>query len=410
MTLGAWLSALLLLLGTGVSEVETVSPDGRYHLTAKSPDNADPSKRFPFQGGFIYVLRDTKTGKELWTRKQPEGRPIVFPGEGKPFVLRTWKENSPVRVFVEENGWSVLWLGGDQLVAVRRDGKETGKLDIVCDALSKGEGSQYIQATTAGEVWGRERSSFTSLQGKCYFVVRTWWGQRVIFDLELGRLTSEGGTLARHLEEGDRMFVRSTLEVAAKEYRKANRYDQLGPVVMASYMASQMHMKECVPWLRSLEDVPDFGSLAVTMIDEEPKEGELDLRCWETSSVRQVVQLSLRRLGEVPRYFPPTQFCPYAKEFDRRKPVVPVLDKPRVQQAGAIRKGMQPMEVLRLIGPPDFIEGISTVVGQWHYDMDEQKPYTLIVEWENARVKSVERKFPAFWQEGDSRDRKVMMR
>lgn len=391
-------------------DVETVSPDGRYHLTAKSPENADPSKHVPFQAGFIYVLRDTITSRDLWKRKQPEGKPIVIPGEREQIRLRTWKEESPVSVFVQNDGWSVLWLGNDQLVAVRRDGKETGRLDIVSDVIAKGKGSQYIAYSTAGEFWGSRRSSFMSHQGKTYFAVRTWWGQRIIFDLELGGMVSEDNTLATKLEENDRAFVRNTLSAAASEYQKTNRCNQLGPVLMASYMASQLHMKECVPWLRSLEGAPDFGCLALTMVDEKPKEGELDLTCWETSSVRQVVQLSLRRFGEVPRYFPPTRFCLHAKEFARRKPFVPVLGKPRSQQGGLVRNGMQPSEVLRLIGSPDFIEGVSTVVGEWQYDMDEQKPYTLIVEWENERVQSVERKFPALWQEGDRRDQDVMMK
>ena len=133
------------------------------------------------------------------------------------------------------------------------------------------------------------------------------------------------------------------------------------------------------------------------------KEGELDANTWETFEVRQHVQLSLRRLGEVPRYFPTTQFRLYAKDFDRRKPFVPVPSKPRARQAGAVKVGMQPIEVLRLLGAPDFI------VGTWQYDMDDQKPYTLLIEWgENNRVKSVDRKSPAYWQDGDCRDRQIM--
>jgi hypothetical protein len=384
---------------------EATSPNGRYHLTAKSPDNAStPDHVRAFQAGFVYVLRDTKAGKDLWTRKQPEDKPSVMQADGKPFVLRRWKEYSPVGVHVQDQGWSVLWLGGDDLVAVHRDGKETGRVNILCDALSKEERKHHVHDTTAGPWWGLRHSYFTSHQGKSYFVVRTWWGHRAILDLESGRLASDTGTLAKHLEETDRAFVRNTLKAAAKDYQKwAKCCNELWAVRMAIYMAGQMHMKECVPSLRSLEDVPYSGS-STSAPGDEPKEGELDTRYWDSFEVRQVVQLSLRRLGEVPRCFPATQFDLYAKEYDRRKPFVPVLGRPRAQQAGALRKGMKPIEVLRLIGAPDFVEET------WQYDMDEQKPYTLLVEWGETGVKSVQRKSPAFWQGGDCRDQQIMMR
>jgi hypothetical protein len=385
---------------------EATSSNGRYHLTAKSPDNANPSSRTPFQSGFVYVLRDTKAGKDLWTRKQPKDKPIVDQTEEKPFVLRNWKEPPLVGFYVQDDGWSVLWSATDVLSVVRPDGKETGRLDILSQAFSKKEHEHYVHHELSGEMWGLTHSCFATHEGKSYFVVRTWWGHRIILDLESARLTPDAGTLAKRLEEADRVYVRTTLEAAAKNHDKwAECCDQRETPLMAIYMAGQMQMKECVPWLRAMEESPSNPS-CIAVAGEQPKEGEVDVRCWEFFTDRQVLQLSLRRLGEVPRPVPTTQFQLYTKQNDRRsgiaKPFVPALAKPRAQQADAVRTGMRPTEVLRLIGAPDFIEGT------WQYDMDGPKPYTLLVECRATGVKSVERKSPALWQNGDYRDQQVM--
>ena len=181
----AWLATVSANLCHGTDlyfrDLEATSPSGRYRLTAKSPGNATPSSRqTPFQQDFVYLFRDTKAGKDLWTRKQPEDKPTVIQDEeGKPDVYRNWKENPPVGLYVQDDGWSVLWLAGDELAAIRRDGKETGRVDILSDALSNEERKHYVHYTTAGLMWGRERSYFTTQEGRSYFVVRTWWGHRV---------------------------------------------------------------------------------------------------------------------------------------------------------------------------------------------------------------------------------------
>ena len=236
------------------SDKDAQSANGRYRLTAKSPDNANPALRLPFQGGFVYVLRDIKAQKDLWTRKQTEDKPITLEDGAKPFVIRTWKEASPVAIHVQDGGWSVLWLDNDELVVVGRDGKESGKLKILSDAFSVKEGERTFQMSTAGPMWGRERSYFVTHDRKAYFVVRTWWGHRVILDLAAGRLTTDGGALAKHLEI-DRAFVRTTLEAAAKEII-GKRTNAVINSVRCSWRSTWRAKctKECVPLLRSLEE------------------------------------------------------------------------------------------------------------------------------------------------------------
>jgi hypothetical protein len=400
-------AVVTLLCGSALPAHEppsATSESGRYRLTARSTDDTDRTLRSLLHGSFVYKLRDTKLQKDLWTRKQPEDEPVDLGEPGRPFIVRTWKERSPVSLFVDDDGWSVLWLGGDELIVVRRDGKETAKLKIL-DAFSQKERNHYVQfALDVGEYWGRRQCYFTTRQGSSYFVVRTWWGHRVILDLESGRLASDTGSLATVLDQADRTFVRTTLEAAVKEYQKRPTSDEVAsaPVRMAIYMAGQMHMKECIPSLRLLEDCPYMGESAL-FEGEEPKEGELDYRIWEVFNVRQVVQLALRRLNELPKSLPSAQFRPYHEDHRLGKPFVPVLSKPRADLAASIHRGMQAIDVLRLLGSPDFNCGVL-----WEYEMDGRKPYTLLIEWDDKGAKSVVRKTPASWQNGDCRDLEIM--
>ncbi len=284
------------------SDLKAESANGLYRLEAKSPDNADSSGRMPFQAEFVYTFTDAKTGKQLWTRKQPEGKPVVLssPGE-KPFVFRTWLEGSPVSLFVRDDGWSVLWLSGDDLVAVDASGKKTGNLGII-EAFSKEDKERYVHLTSAGYSWGLWHEYFASDQKKPYFVVRTWWGRRVVFDLVRGRLAPDTEELHKHLEQTERAYVRKTLQAATKNRdRWAKCCGGESSVLIAILMAGQMQMKECTESLRALEDVPSVGSWTMGMfLKQELKEGDLDVGSWGPLTVRRAVQLSLRRLGEVP--------------------------------------------------------------------------------------------------------------
>ena len=102
------------------SDIKTESPNGRYHLEAKSPDNKDGPWKKPFQANFLYRLTNRQTGRELWTRRQPmkEDR-FSFPAEGP-----------PVAVHVSNDGWVVIrtadvWGTDIELVALSPQGRET---------------------------------------------------------------------------------------------------------------------------------------------------------------------------------------------------------------------------------------------------------------------------------------------
>ncbi len=78
------------------------------------------------------------------------------------------------------------------------------------------------------------------------------------------------------------------------------------------------------------------------------------------------------------------------------------LPKPRAQQADLVRKGMKPVEVLNVIGLPDYIE-----LAAWEYDMDAERPFTLTVTFGENGVVSALQTSPAAWQRSDRRDQVV---
>ena len=67
---------------------------------------------------------------------------------------------------------------------------------------------------------------------------------------------------------------------------------------------------------------------------------------------------------------------------------------------------MTPIEVLRSIGAPDFVNFRSIA---WEYEMDVEEPYTLRIIWRDKRVVGeVVRSVPALWQQGEVRDHEVL--
>ena len=146
--------------------------------------------------------------------------------------------------------------------------------------------------------------------------------------------------------------------------------------------------------------------------------GEIDPGWYATFTLRQVAQLSLRRLGKTPAQLPATQFNVRYGSYDRGPTyVAKKIDVPRAANAGKIKTGMTPEEVLDLIGEPDFAfwdgspkEYWDKWDKYWEYDMDAPTPFTLLVHWDTSNVRNVarvEQKTPPLWQDGLTRDRKI---
>jgi hypothetical protein len=111
-------------------------------------------------------------------------------------------------------------------------------------------------------------------------------------------------------------------------------------------------------------------------------------------TMRQIVHLSLRRLGRSPRPYPCIRFHLHAKTGSRGQPYeVPTLPRPRFLSADLIREGMEPEDVLNLLGAPDYVKFV-----EWYYDMDASPPFTLMIKWKkNGTVDEIERHTPPYW-------------
>jgi hypothetical protein len=124
----------------------------------------------------------------------------------------------------------------------------------------------------------------------------------------------------------------------------------------------------------------------------------VDPHTYSYNDVRRVVQLSLRRLGELPKPLPCYQF--EVKNGNNATTFAPPRqDVPRHRNAEDIRLGMGAKEVLTLIGSPDLVKWET-----WIYDMDAPTPYSLTLTFDVRQVTKITTTTPPLWKSGTSRD------
>jgi hypothetical protein len=377
--------------------ITAFSPSGQYKVEAKSPDN-EAEGYHPFQSHFVYKCTDTKKKAVLWTRLQAMGKPTALGGDSSAMLVLP-KEASPVDLFVNNAGCTVIRTGWDELVVVGRDGKDRGKLRILDGAFSRNEIKKYVHQTTAGTMWsGLSRWYFVRYEDTDLFVLRPWWGQYVAIDLASAKVVEIDAPLRKTLVEQDRRFVLSELARGVKnrpKWEKEDCCDSLGETLTAAYLAGVLRVKEAIPLLRELEDSAcSLSSTSMGWCDYKAPEGRMDPSSWETLTVRQTVHVALRRLGDVPGPYPCNRFDTAAEKYrDQRPYTPPPLAKPRAENVERLKVGMPLEEVLSLIASPDLIENQV-----WLYDIDAKLPYTLEVHWGKTGVTAIRRVTPPLWQ------------
>jgi hypothetical protein len=405
----------LLLLSTAQAaatnryyrDIVARSPNGVYEVQAKSPDNKSGSGRMVFQSNFVYTCTDKTTGKTLWTRKQPMGKPVSFSvGGNPPIELPSPDEASPVGIFVSDAGWTVIRTGWDELIAVARNGRETCHIALLSGALTKEEHKRFVHQTTAGPMWsGYSLWYFLTVGDRQLFTIRPWWGRRIAIDIEKGKLATEDKAISAAIAAYERAYV---LKELAKGIQRRNEWETGdgaprlgGPPLTVAYLAGRLDIREAIPLLRKLEDATYSGnwtSGGLSML--ETFDGEVDPHSYETLTMRQVAQLSLRRLGETPKPFPVHRFDVRYKDYDRNHRYVPkALSVARHLNIDKVQKGMKAEQVLDVLGGPDFV-GYDT----WEYDMDSVPPTSLVLKWDARKVIGIEKKTPPLWKDGLSRD------
>jgi hypothetical protein len=386
------------------------SPNGLYEAQAKSPDN-EPSKPGwrAFQSNFVYTCIDKKTGKTLWTRKQPMGKPTPL-GGGSSVEIASPEEASPVEIFVSDDGWTVIRTGWDELIAVAKSGRETSHVELLKSALTEEEHKKYVHETTAGPIWeGHSLWYFLSVGEQKLFVIRTWWGRRIIVDIEKGKLTTESNAIADAAATYERNYVLTELAKGIETRKQWEREDGCcpfgGPPLTAAYLAGRLYIREAIPLLRKLENSTYCGSSTSGGLSSLEKfNGEVDPHSYETLGMRQFAQLSLRRLGEKPGPFSINQFQMRHEVYNGFHCYVPKpLSVPRHSNIDKVQKGMKAEQVLNLLDGPDFV-GYDT----WEYDMDSVPPISLVLKWDVRHVIGIEKKCSPLWKDGLSRDEALM--
>ena len=164
-----------------------------------------------------------------------------------------------------------------------------------------------------------------------------------------------------------------------------------------------MGMKETTPLLRRMENVEYSRGWCSSSSRYKPVADSIDPGFRSELLLRQVVHLSLRRLGEGPDVFPCVH--PVVEGTDPPKwAELPELAVPRDDGARELQPGMSPESVVGLLGGPDFI-GLHA---EWEYDIDAHVPYTLAITWSEQGVETITTTRPAVWQQKDKRDLQIL--
>lgn len=377
--------------GRSYPDIHVRSPSGRYQVDATSPDNQGDG--FPaFQSSFTYKCVDTKSGKTLWTRNQPMGKPERL-SEDSDIEFALPEEGSPESIFVSDRGTTLIYNAEINLIVVSPEGKDVGTVELFEDAFTKEECEQYVCNTTAGPWWrGLSLWYYLDSADGELFVVRPWWGRRIYVDVQKGKLTPENKKLKTAALAREKQLVLATLSSKEEpsEY-ELSKYD-------AAYLAGVLKLKQAIPFLKTVEDSAEISSWASRNPGfEEDYNNEVNPHNFSTYGLRQVAQLSLRRLGVAPRNLPCTLF--ELQDGDETLPFIPAkLKTPRHGNVERVTEGMTARQVLDTIGAPDYVGDYT-----WSYDMDATPPYTLILTFDEKKVTAIKQNAP-LWKSGMTRD------
>jgi hypothetical protein len=294
------------------------------------------------------------------------------------------------------------YLGGARIEVVGTDNKPRLLLWIK-DAIPKTDDDKYVHDTTAGPKWNQYALSyFLAVDGKPYFCVRTWWDRRIVIDLAAAKQVPDRGMEAV-LDAEERHAVLDILKggvaVVSKEEAPLAPFFRLEAAI---HLSGRMQEKKAIPLLRKLASL---GAETTYTIGEygpgvDLTGKEISPQNYSTHDLRRVVQLSLRRLGATPAELPVTSFQQGGSDnvFEPRK-----WKGPRFERVASIKIAMTPIDVLNILGAPDYVERGQDIHRQgpwdvaWRYDMDASPGYTLLIVWTGHKVGAIEKVSPALW-------------
>jgi hypothetical protein len=361
-------------------DLVAVSPNQQWKLTAISPDNRETGYHVVWQDEFVYSAYRYRGEEPVWTREQEKQEP---------------SEGPPTRITISDDGWAAIGTGWDQLIFVSPAGHNHGRVDDLKSLLKLADIESFGVGSSAGLIWSPYSLwYFAEFERQRLFVIRLWWGNRLVIDPTTGKLLTATARTAKVLRQCETDHAIDLL----KEYKTDSKVVQ-DSVLLGAYLAGALKLKDAVPLLRMLERSESRDIVLRRFGNREA--GDIDSFSYRCHYARQVSRLSLRRLGEKTSSWPTYEFmqnCP-DKEYFRPGPVARLNDG----HFRRVKPGMTPEGVLARIGSPDFVSG-----DRWEFDVNANSEATYIVKWKEGKVTQTRRIKPR-WINGLERDEHIVL-
>ncbi len=323
----------------------------------------------------------------------------------------------------DDMGWSEFWVNDDGWVIRARDfdavsAREpaTGRIVFSCSILNefpKEERQRFVHdVTDRPPLWeGDAIWAIRQVEGKPYFLVRAWWGRRIIIDLEGHAVANDRGSLHDAVVSSEKAWVLDVLRQAAsgpaRQGDPSTWTAEFFSIRKAAHLAGLLGVTDAVEPLKGIEKWGCWDSSGSALEGPAPTDTRIAPTSYRSNNIRKAAQLSLRRLGAKPTADAPVSFYHY--RADRTESVEfprPLAYGP--DGADRLSLGMSGEEVAKHLGAPDAVTriGPSWITG-WEYDFEGDHPFTLRIEWDAGQVKKIER-IGARWIDGTVRDEELV--
>lgn len=249
--------------------------------------------------------------------------------------------------------------------------------------------SRFAHATTAGMWWSQARLAYFTA-GQRHFVVRAWWGARLVIALDqMAPIDAQGLSAELHRTECELVLDGLRRLVAECESGGQPRFDWPSTdlvhcsVSTLVFFPGLLGLTEAAPLLHTLEELLGYGGSCL---------GEFR---YDDFDDRRLAQTSLRRLGQSPRCCPVIAFQEQEERVALRQPQRGPVDG-RTRHASHLHiRSASLQELYRRLGGPDEIAHSPPV---WRYDVDADPPYSLLV-WldEHDSVSRILKCLPPLW-------------
>lgn len=344
--------------------------------------------------------------KSVTTSKGPGQADGTFPLVHNVKNKVVWKKDltdisHPSKVFVGDNGWLGAWMGKGIHIFTPQ-GKKHCVLNV-WEAVSDREKKQYLIDGQIHRFWPLF-ATFLEAKDARYICLHFWWGKRAFGNVNTKAWCKADGVLKQLAEKTEKTFALEILRESVGNLKNLGSIQHVPEIVTAIILAGHNNIKEAGGALRFLENLAFEKPVGDTQRFFERMETE-----WE---IVEYARFSLRRLGMTPRPYIASEF----RDPTDTKPYTFLLPSPRKRGVDRITINTDKDEVRRILGPPDAAEElISEQI--WEFDIDDEEPYTLLLQWGPAdssskhfddepeeRLLSIIRKLPPKWKKDGCRE------